>query len=633
MKKTIYAIATFAFALVGCTKEYSETYAPGDVVTINAQVIDTYTKVAADNSGSFSWQSGDKISILNASYTPYEFSKAGDGAKFTCTGFEGELGTIAYYPASDKHSNTVFHLASEFEWVKDATNMPMIGAVDKKNKTVSFKTAGAVIKLVCYNVAPEARKIVVSSDSKNLSGDMTISGGEAIETKEGSNAITITFGDSHPTTMVFYIPVPTGDLGKLSFVMQDGSGNNVSNVQETKSEITMKRRYIIAAPALNCGSGAILWSEDFSQYDANDIPSGKEYMSGSDISYSCKDGETTTKIFTTDLLSGGAASPELLISKKNGTFTVSDIPTNGAGTMILTFMTNKNLTLSSSTDGIEGLSSISSDGNARTVVISNTNNAVKFDIEFKNTLTSNARIDDLLLTVPGKSYTAPSITTTKESLSIPKAGGSDYTTFELTNPIPGESSSAVKATVEEGAPWLTANIDGTTLTVTAENNTGEERSAIVTLRATGASKQITVIQATGLSTVEVTLNISDYASAHDWVNGTQYTTINVDSNITATADGGGNTGKYYESGSNWRLYQGESATMTISAKSGYTIDKVNITYSVSNTGILKNGANTVNTGTDVTVNASSITFNVGNSGTATNGQVRVTSIYVKYRAS
>ena len=55
MKKSLYAIAALALVLLGCSKkEFNETFAPGDVVTVRAQVNDTYTKVAADNAGTFS---------------------------------------------------------------------------------------------------------------------------------------------------------------------------------------------------------------------------------------------------------------------------------------------------------------------------------------------------------------------------------------------------------------------------------------------------------------------------------------------------------------------------------------------------------------------------------------------------
>ena len=127
----------------------------------------------------------------------------------------------------------------------------------------------------------------------------------------------------------------------------------------------------------------------------------------------------------------------------------------------------------------------------------------------------------------------------------------------------------------------------------------------------------------------VTVKISDYATANSWTNQTQYNTINIDNNVTATATGGGNTGKYYDSGTNWRMYQTENAQITISAKG--VITSVKITYTIEKTGVLTLNGTNVASGTTVEVNAESITFGVGNTGSETNGQVRITEIEVVYK--
>ncbi len=126
-----------------------------------------------------------------------------------------------------------------------------------------------------------------------------------------------------------------------------------------------------------------------------------------------------------------------------------------------------------------------------------------------------------------------------------------------------------------------------------------------------------------------TLNIQAYAAANNWVNQTQYTTATV-APVTFTAQGGGNTGKYYTNGQDWRYYQNESASITISVPEGYTLVSVKPTYSIQNGGVLKNGDSTIASGSTVAVSGTSVTFTVGNSGTATNGQVRFTNIDVVY---
>ena len=745
MKKTIYAIAALALVLTGCAKQFNETFVPGDVVTVRAQVNDTYTKVAADNAGTFSWQADDKITLLNDKNSPFEFttSTGMSDAPFTCTTFEGSLSTEAFYPASASHASGKFFLEPEFAWKNGETNMPMIGTVNTETKSVSFKTAGAAIKLVCYNVADDACKLVVSSDTKKLSGLFTPDGSHAIATTNkgtSDNTITITFEAGHPSTMVFYIPVPTGNLGKLSFVMKNGSDAEVSASQETKGNIEMALKHIVAAPALNCGNGEILWSEDFSQYETDNVPNGKQYKAGSDISYSCSNGtgSGTTKIYEQD--TAGGTSPELLVCKNSGTFTVSNIPCDGVDYMTLSFTKNNNAISVTATSGITVEGATSGTG-TKTLSLTNTGGLDKFDLTITGPSgNSNPRVDDFLLIASAKISDAPIITPNPSSITIAVAAGNTNTgstTFTYDNAL---DSNPVVAVLPDGVSWLkSAEVIGSgpyTLTVTAEKNaTGSNRAATIKLRATGVTKDITVNQPNALvgnpsvsvdnedqaftatwpdvtngtsflayfgetdnletnptsltaltpsydngtskwsvtksgltngntyylyvktdgvtsnyvspsayvkyvvnpaapvSSTEVTLTISNYATANSWANGTQYSTINIDSNITATADGGGNTGKYYTSGTNWRFYQNESATLTISAKSGYIIEKVTVTYTNSNGGVLTNATSNVTSGTSVNVNATSIKVGVGNTGSAANGQVRVSEIYVKYHAS
>ena len=123
------------------------------------------------------------------------------------------------------------------------------------------------------------------------------------------------------------------------------------------------------------------------------------------------------------------------------------------------------------------------------------------------------------------------------------------------------------------------------------------------------------------------------ATANSWADATQYTSFNLDDNISVSATGNSNTGKYYNNGKNWRIYQNENPEVTITAASGYTIKTVTITYSISNTGVMVVGNNQVASGTENTVNGTSFTFTVGNTGTATNGQVRVSQISVVYCAA
>ncbi len=142
---------------------------------------------------------------------------------------------------------------------------------------------------------------------------------------------------------------------------------------------------------------------------------------------------------------------------------------------------------------------------------------------------------------------------------------------------------------------------------------------------------VAAFAADGETTVSVT--IADYAAANGWSNGVKYPTINLDTNVTVTAAGTQNTGKSYNSGKEWRIYQSDSGTVTVSVKEGGTISSVKITYSISNSGVLTYNGSDITSGTAVTVDAASATFGVGNTkADVTNGQVKITAIEVVYTA-
>lgn len=135
----------------------------------------------------------------------------------------------------------------------------------------------------------------------------------------------------------------------------------------------------------------------------------------------------------------------------------------------------------------------------------------------------------------------------------------------------------------------------------------------------------------GVETTTVTVSIANYASANSWANDKKYSEIQMNDDITVTATGTTNTGKYYTSGTNWRIYQSESPSVVIKAAEGKTIVSVKITYTPNNTGVLTNGETQIASATVVSVNANSITFGVGNTtSSVTKGQVRITAIEVIY---
>lgn len=145
-----------------------------------------------------------------------------------------------------------------------------------------------------------------------------------------------------------------------------------------------------------------------------------------------------------------------------------------------------------------------------------------------------------------------------------------------------------------------------------------------------AEYQITVRESG--SSVTITVSIADYATSNNWINGTKYPSISLDDVATAEVNNdGGNTGKYYTTGNEWRFYQTESASIKISVLDGYELESITLTYNVTNTGALFDGDTQLSSGTPIVASGTSEIYTVGNSASATNGQVKITSISVTYR--
>lgn len=324
--------------------------------------------------------------------------------------------------------------------------------------------------------------------------------------------------------MVFYIPLPTGTVGTLTFTVNNGTTKLFEKT--TKKAVMMSRNQILVAPLLNCAGDVLILSETFTESGTGTVSvasyakGGQTVYSGATISYSIGD-NTNTVVYKNENTAKGAASGELMLAKKasnkSGTFTISGIPTN-VGNMKLSFVTNRNSdncnTVSSGTSGI----TVSN----RSVSGSSTPYTVSYDISVGNTAPStcdititntstgdNARIDDISITVSGSSYTAPSITPENANLVIDiaaEAVNTASTTFTYSNNVDNLGVSAVVNNEAKG--WLTAFIEGSTLTVSAnKNDTGSDRIGTVTLRASGATATVNVTQpnakvsAPGFSTV------------------------------------------------------------------------------------------------------------------------------------
>ncbi len=130
---------------------------------------------------------------------------------------------------------------------------------------------------------------------------------------------------------------------------------------------------------------------------------------------------------------------------------------------------------------------------------------------------------------------------------------------------------------------------------------------------------------------DVTLTISTYASSNSWTNGTAYSSIAINSDLSATCTTGGNNGKYYSSNQSWRHYEGDNGSVIITTTSG-TLNSITFNYVSGNSGVLIYNDSNVISGTECSDvdGETSVTFTVGHSSGTKKGNVQITSIVISY---
>ena len=163
-------------------------------------------------------------------------------------------------------------------------------------------------------------------------------------------------------------------------------------------------------------AGTTLFSENFGGYAANDVPSGsvsslegsRVIYGGGSVTYTSVDnGKNITKIYAEALASG--TSPELLVGKSGGVFTVAGIPSGNAQEITVSFKQNaQKLTVSLVGTGYS-TEYASPKPSAAGEVTFDVTVADGADATFSLIMTagsSNVRVDDILVTVKTASESA-----------------------------------------------------------------------------------------------------------------------------------------------------------------------------------------------------------------------------------
>jgi hypothetical protein len=187
-------------------------------------------------------------------------------------------------------------------------------------------------------------------------------------------------------------------------------------------------------------AGTTLFSEDFSGYAKDAVPSGsvttatgRVVYGNANVSYECTNGNGTkpgtTKIYTEALATG--TSPEILIGKygtsgtTGGTFSITGIPSGGAQEITVSYKQNKQklkVAVSGSGYTSDGIDAKPDEAGTVTFDITVADGAAAtFNLTF-SVYSSNVRVDDILVTVKTAGEGGSSTPTCATPTFTPAAG-------------------------------------------------------------------------------------------------------------------------------------------------------------------------------------------------------------------
>ena len=272
-------------SLFGCQmEEYAEpnVIAEQSMKTVSIAVgIDSQnTKASLDSqTGAFSWQNGDVISVLSTDGKFYDFileeGKNEKTAEFTGLIPETEdVTTVAVYPritsngadAVDFLSDNILHyvLPTEWDYVEGASNVPMVASFKTGANHMSFKQVGGVMRFPVKNLPKEAEFVVTMND-KTITGQFPVNinelGESAMTAGSEPSVLTINYSsDIDYASTEINIPVPTGVYNNFKVEVKDASANVIftknykADNKVNRSTLLIMKELVLPEPELQFNS-------------------------------------------------------------------------------------------------------------------------------------------------------------------------------------------------------------------------------------------------------------------------------------------------------------------------------------------------------------------------------------------
>lgn len=692
MKKIFipFVIAATTLSFAACQKEVSSPAIEDELVSLNFTSANPTTKTVADAvNKTILWEKGDKISVAytvndkwqNATgdatadkpakiYVSNGLDTGGETAVFNISAsFKATNAGVhqfySVYPSSCVKSNeiknapsvtmTIPDVQTPAENSFDAAADLMIGKATKTYNSLSEAKADE-IPLLWQRIVSHAditlkglqglteneviTTIVLTADAgAKLVGerDVNIQNGDISVPTTIANANILTINGTNlkinNNNVEFWAAVMPATVKSLKIVVETNKATYTRNIESCNIEFKQNAR-----KGLNVDMSSV---ERVEKEETPDY-SGEWLIVDNEMKYACKN-YSTGKFYTTytiDTSNGLICETQELPNYK---MVLTKIADNSAKQGLYTIQDSKGLYIKCSGEkNISGVSTlddacywkitydekttlwkIASSSTTPYYLLYNTANP-RFTTYEK---TSQSVIDIKLISYKDVLPLTKPILSADKAITVPAVGIENGSMA-----ITVKNIKAVNTSVD-GTVVTYASVSGNILTYTVSKNaTTDIRNGFITLSAEGVDNVTIEVTQNGVGSAEpttVTKKISEISGTS--VNGDQKSSMKMDDVITLTASDGTNNGKVYEKGTEWRLYQSEKGTMTVSSKAGYVIESIIVTFTNKKSGTLLYNGNVVTSGKAVSVSGSSVKFTLGNSSTATNGQIIVTEISVTYK--
>lgn len=690
-----FVIAATTLSFAACQKEVSSPAIEDELVSLNFSSANPTTKTVADAvNKTILWEKGDKISVAytvndiwqNADgdatadkpakiYASTGLAAGGETAVFNISGNFNSTATgvhqfYSVYPSScvkfpdiknaPSVTMTIPDVQTPAENSFDAAADLMIGKATKTYNSLSEAKADA-IPLLWQRIVSHAditlkglqgltENEVITTIVLTADADAKLVGERNVNIQNGDISVPTTIANANILTIngtnlkvnnnnvEFWAAVMPATVKSLNIAVETNKATYTRNIESCNIEFKQNAR-----KGLNVDMSGV---ERVEKEETPDY-SGEWLIVSNDMKYACKN-YSSGKFYSNYELTTSNGSICETLELSNYKMVLTKIADNSAKQGLYTIQDSKGLYIKCFDEkNISGVSTLDDacywkitfdfdkDKNKTLWKIASTTTTPTYYLlyntisprftTYKSTGTSVSEIklisykDVLPLTEPilsaDKAITVPAVGIENGSMSITV-----------------KNIKTVNTSVD-GTVVTSASVSGDILTYTVSKNaTTDIRKGFITLSAEGVDNVTIEVTQKGVGSAEpttVTKKISEISGTTN--PGDKVSSMTMDDVITLTASESANNGKVYEKGSEWRLYQSERGTMTVSSKAGYVLESIIVTFTNKKSGTLLYNSNVVTSGKAVSVSGSSVKFTLGNSSTATNGQIIVTEISVTYK--